>query len=280
MSFLSMFIIIGLSVFFLGDMNINNITEVLKELPSYDAEKGEKNAELFVLCWTVAGIIPVNTALVSLSVLSSIIRDKTGGRINAVYTAPVSRIIVTASYIAAACAAAFIISALTFLVSELYICSKGGAAFTVAEHFKVGGMILVNSFVYSALMYFFACIIKTDGAWSGFGTVVGTLSGFLGGIYIPVGALSDSLVKIMNCTPFIYSTYMFRAVLTDRIADTAFKGLPPEVRDEFLGIMGVQYKAFGYEISLPGSLYIIAAFGIVFGVLGAIIINFSKKKDR
>ncbi|MDE6727656.1 MAG: hypothetical protein K2J80_06920, partial [Oscillospiraceae bacterium] len=105
MSLLSMLIILALMLFFLGDMSVENITELLAELPGRDTSNDESNAELLVLAWTVAGIIPINSVMVALSALSSIIKDKTAGKINSIYTAPVSRLTIALSYISiyAAC---------------------------------------------------------------------------------------------------------------------------------------------------------------------------------
>ncbi|MDE5860418.1 MAG: hypothetical protein K2H23_08585, partial [Oscillospiraceae bacterium] len=63
MSLLSMLIILALMLFFLGDMSIENITEMLSALPGRDTSNDESNAELLVLAWTVAGIIPINSAM-------------------------------------------------------------------------------------------------------------------------------------------------------------------------------------------------------------------------
>ena len=101
-SLLSTFIVIGLMVFFLGDMNIEAITGILEEFPGRDAARDEENAKLLVLSWTSAGILAINAVTVTLSVLSGMIKDKASGRLNSIYTAPVSRLTIAAGYIAAA----------------------------------------------------------------------------------------------------------------------------------------------------------------------------------
>ena len=59
-SLLSMIIVIGLMVFFLGDMNIDSITELLGEFPGRDAAADADNARRLVLAWTCAGILSIN----------------------------------------------------------------------------------------------------------------------------------------------------------------------------------------------------------------------------
>ncbi len=278
-SLLSMFIIIALMLLFLGDMNINSITDMLTKLPDRDSSADKKNAELLLLSWTAAGVIPINSAMVALSTLSSLIRDKYTGRSGSIQTAPISRFTITLSYIAAACAASVVICTVTLAVSELYLCTKGMGAYTAAEHFKLLGMILVNSFTYSAMMYLCAVFVKSEGAWGGLGTVIGTLIGFLGGIYLPVGSLSAGLADFISCTPVIYGTVMFRKVMTAKIAADTFAGAPAEMLTETKKAMGISYSAFGNGISASGCVLIVTGFGVLFTVLAAAAM-FIKRKDR
>lgn len=55
-SMLSMIIIIGLMLIFLGDMYIDGLNEIFESIP--DAGNKTKDAKLLVLSWTTAGIIP------------------------------------------------------------------------------------------------------------------------------------------------------------------------------------------------------------------------------
>lgn len=279
-SLLSMLIIIALMLFFLGDMSVENITELLSGLPGRDTSNDESNAELLVLAWTVAGIIPINAAMVSLSALSSIIKDKTSGKINSIYTSPVSRLTIALSYISAACVASVIICLLTLAVSEIYLCSGGLAAFTFSEHMKIFGMIIVNSFTYSAIMYLFAVLVKSEGAWSGFGTVIGTLVGFFGGIYLPIGQLSEGLAGVMKCTPVIYGTAMFRSVMTSTITNTTFANAPDVMTEEFRKVMGIDLEAFGSIVPPAVCVAVVIGFGILFTAAGAVTTSLMKRKDR
>ena len=69
-SLLSALIVICLMVFFLGDMNIDGIVELLDAFSSGEQEENKKNAELLVLAWTSAGILSINAVTVSLAVYS------------------------------------------------------------------------------------------------------------------------------------------------------------------------------------------------------------------
>ena len=279
-SLLSMLIIIGLMLLFLGDTLVDSITDMLAQLPGHDTTNDQANAELFLLAWTVAGIIPINAAMVTLSSLSSIIKDKTNGRSASIHTAPVSRMTITLSYITAACLASLLICSLTLAISEVYLCMKGMQPFSFGDHIRLLGMILVNSFTYSALMYLCAVFVKSEGAWSGMGTVVGTLIGFLGGIYLPVGNLSQGLTDCISCTPVIYGTVMFRDVMTRSVTDVTFADAPEQMLEIARSKMGIAYAAFGNDVSTGNCVLMVLGFGLLFTMIGAASTLLMKRKDR
>ena len=279
-SLLSMFIVIVLMILFLSDMNVETVTDLLKGLPSHDTSGDRKNAELLVLTWTSAGLIPVNSVMVVLSSLSSIIRDKTDGRINSIYTSPISRVTITLSYISAAWISSVIICVLTVAFSEGYLAAKGMELFTLGDHLRILLMIMVNSFTYSAIMYFVAALVHSEGAWSGVGTILGTLTGFLGGIYMPVGSLSDGLQDAVGCTPMIYGSVMFRQVMMTGILKTTFADAPDEMVSIYREKMGIDYSAFGSKADPTVCILTVLGFGAAFMLIGAAATAFSKKKDR
>ena len=279
-SLLSMLIVICLMVFFLGDMNVESIVEILDQFPGRDRMADEKNAELLVLSWTCAGIISINAVTVTLAVYSTMIKDRATGKLNSIYTAPIGRMAIAASYVASAWTASVLICGLTLIITEVYGVIKGLDPFTFGVHMQLIGMIMVNSFAYATVMYFLAVISKTESAWSGLGTVVGTLVGFLGGIYIPIGSLSESIENVMKCTPVIYGTAMFRSVMSKGIIDATFTDLPDEVTAGYRAVMGIDLELFGREVSVMEEGILILIFGAVFLVIGAGMLKYGKKSDR
>lgn len=279
-SLLSMLIVIGLMIFFLGSMNIEGITDILGQFPNRDAEADEKNAKLLVQAWTCAGIISINAVTVTLAVLSGMIKDKVNGKLNSIYTAPVSRIVIAAGYVLAAWISSVFICMLTLAVTELYGVVCGMEMFSLAAHIQLMGMIVVNSFTYASFMYVVAALAKSEGAWSGLGTVLGTLVGFLGGIYLPIGSLSESIGNIMKCTPVIYGTAMFRSVMTKDIMSAAFHDVPDEIITAYRKMMGIDLYVFDKSVTVGMDIGLLFIFGAVFLMIGAAIVKHEKKSDR
>lgn len=176
-SLLTMVIVILLMVFFLGDMNIENVTDMLANYARRDVVKDEKNAELLIFAWTCAGILSINAATVTLAAYSGMIKDRVSGRLNAIYTSSASQFTIASSYVAAAWIASVLVCILTLVIVEAIGVAKGMEWFSVSQHLKLIGMIMANSFTYATIMYLLSHIAKSEGAWSGVGTVIGTLVG-------------------------------------------------------------------------------------------------------
>lgn len=279
-SLLSMLIVIVLMVFFLGDMNINAITSMLGELPGRDADADKKHAELLVLRWTCAGVISINAVTVTLSVLTTMIRDRSTGKLQSIYTSPVSRLSIALSYISAAWISSVIICAATFAITELYCVMQGAAPLSVAAILQLFGMIAVNSFTYATIMYCLAVLVKSEGAWSGIGTIIGTLVGFLGGIYLPIGSLADSIANVLKATPIIYGAVMFRQVMTEEAVNTCFEGAPEAMAEEYSKAVGITMETAGHNVTIAVCLGILAVCGLVFLLAGAAMMKYGRQKDR
>ncbi len=279
-SLLSMLIVLGLMLFFLGDMNISSLTDLLGEFPDRNADTDKQNAELFVMLWTCGGILSINAATVTLAVYSSMISDRKKGVLNSIYTAPVSRLTISAAYVTSAWICSVIICTLTLAISEIYCIIQGGAVFTLVSHLKLMGMIMANSFTYASLMYLAAVLVKTEGAWSGMGTVIGTLVGFIGGIYLPIGSLAEEIGTGLKFFPVIYGAKMFRSVMTKDICNEMFTDVPEAFRTEYLDAMGVNIDFFGAEISDGGCVAMLLVCGLVFLVAGAFVTGIKSKRDR
>lgn len=279
-SLLSALIVICLMVFFLGDMNIESILELLEQFSGREQAADQKNAELLVLIWTCAGILSINAVTVSLAAYSGMIKDRVNGRLNSIYTAPISRFQITLGYIVSAWIASVWICILTLFITEGYGVIKGMEPYSLLTHLQLIALIMINSFVYAALMYPLAMIAKTDGAWSGFGTVIGTLVGFLGGIYIPIGSLSDGVAGLMKCTPVIYGTAMFRNIMTQNILEDTFQNIPENVISEYSEVMGIQLTVFDHTLTVMNEWILLLFCGIIFLVIGTVLLKYGKKYDR
>ena len=280
-SVLSMMIVLGLMVIFLGSLNSKNVVEMLKSMGGdRDALQDQKNAEYLIQMWTLAGILVVNTVTVTLTVLGGMVQDETRGRLASFYVAPVKRSKLALGYVFAAWLVAVGMCVLTLAVGEGYMVLQGHGLLPAADLLKIVGMIMLNAFVYAALGYLLAMAIHSDSAWSGMLTIVGTLVGFVGGIYLPMSQLPESVCNVMKCFPVLHGTAMMRVVLTKDAIEKTFAGLPEMAGDIFREEMGVEIMAGSSEITLGYQIIFLLAYGIIAIVAATWISKRRKVRDR
>lgn len=280
-SVLSMLIILLLMVVFLGKMNTDNVLWLLSEYGGErDALQDEKNAQYLIQMWTLAGILAVNTVTVSLTVMQTMVRDEVKGHLASFYVAPVKRIKIVFGYILASWAIGSGMSFLTLLIGEVYMVMQGYAFLGVSVMMKALGMIMLNAFVYSTIGYLLALFIHSESAWGGMLTVIGTLVGFLGGIYLPVSQLGENIVKVLKCLPVLHGTAMMREVLTGDAIATTFDGLPELVPELFAKEIGITLWNGETQITLGNQILVLVLYAIIAIVVATIISKRRKIHDR
>lgn len=279
-SLLSMLIIIILMVFFLGDINNSDLLDAIKMVPGRGGESDVTTIKNFSFLWTCAGIMTINASTVTHAFYSNMIKDRTGNRLNSLFVMPVKRPVFVLGYVSSAWIAGVIMCVITLIVTEIIGVIKGMDILPVKTHIELILLIMLNIFVYSAVMFLLASIIKSQSAWSGIGIILGTLAGFLGGIYFPLGQMSDGMQKVVKCFPFIYGSSLFRKVLLNPIENTLFEGTPEVIRSEVDRVMGMNLFLGDSRLSGGASVGILIAVGVIFIIFSTMYLTLSKKKDR
>lgn len=77
-------------------------------------------------------------------------------------------------------------------------------------------------------------------AFSGFSTIVGTLIGFLAGIYIPIGILPSYIQKVIILFPTTQSTVLLRELLMTDVLEPMKTIMPSEAYEEINATLGVK----------------------------------------
>lgn len=280
-SMLSMVIILVLMVVFLGNMNSEQIVTVLEQYGGErDTVQDEANAEYLIQMWTLAGILAVNTVTVTLTVLQTMIQDEEKNRLASFYVTPVKRIKIALGYITSAWIIGSVMSMVTLMLGEGYMVCQGHELLAWMDLVKLFGMIALNAFVYASIGYLMALFIHSESAWGSMLTIIGTLVGFVGGIYLPISMLPESVGKVLKCLPVLHGAAMMRVILTKDAVEETFAGLPEVVKETFNEGMGITVKTDADEITLRNQILILAVYGIIAIVVAGWINNRRKLRDR
>ena len=280
-SVLSMLIVLGLMVIFLGSMNSQDLLLLLER---YGGERNEAqdriNVEHLIQLWILSGILIVNSVTVTLTVIGTMVQDEEQSRLASFYVAPVKRGKLVLGYVLAAWFTGAGLSILTLIAGELYMVFSGKGLLPVSALIAMCGMIFLNTFVYASIGYLLAMFIHSYSAWGGMLTIVGTLVGFAGGIYLPLSSFSERIQTVLKCLPVLQGVSMMRKVCLEKVTETTFEGMPSQAVEIFQERMGVTLTAGERLISLGEQFSILAFYGII-AIMIAVFLNKRRKlKDR
>ncbi|MCM1063475.1 MAG: ABC transporter permease [Eubacterium sp.] len=280
-SILSMLIVLGLMVIFLGSMNSEDLVLMLEQYGGErDAARDAENAKHLIQLWTLAGILIVNSVTITLTVIGIMVQDEEQSRLASFYVTPVKRGKLVLGYVLAAWLTGACLSILTLAAGELYMVARGWGLLPVSVLAAMCGMIFLNTFVYAALGYLLAMFIHSYSAWGGMLTIVGTLVGFAGGIYLPMSAFSERLQTVLKCLPVLQGISLMRRVCLEGITDTTFQGMPSQAVEIFQEDMGITLTAGERIITIKEQLFILLLYGII-AICIAVILNKGRRlKDR
>lgn len=276
-SLLSMLIVLVLMGVFLGNMNVDSITNLLAEYGGVrDAAQDRDNALHLVQYWTLAGLMVVNTLTVTLTVTGGMVTDGNENKLESFFCAPVSRNIIALSYVSASVLIAMLFCMITLGISLAYICATGGVMLSVGALLRILGYTLLNVCIFAIIMYMLALFVKSNGAWSGIATVVGTLVGFLGAIYLPMGNLPSGVAEVLKYLPILHGTSLMRKICCEEVMQTTFADIPQPVIDGYKEFMGITVKIGEHELGNMEQMLFLGLCGVAAFL---VIVVVSKRKS-
>lgn len=272
-SLLAVLIVIGLYAFFLGNQLVN----------SFDNVSGIKieGTKFLMDSWLIAGILAVTSISTTLGAFGVIVDDKAKKIEKDFRCSPISRSSIAGGYIISAFVIGVIMSVIAFAVGELYIVASGGEILPFVSILKVLGMILLTVLAGSSMMFFVVSFFSSTNAFATASTVIGTLIGFITGIYLPVGSMPESVATVVKIFPISHAASIFRKIFMEVPFERSFDGVPamvsdvaiPSIREE----LGVDFTIGSWEVSTIDSILILIATSILFYVLGIAVISRKKK---
>jgi multidrug/hemolysin transport system permease protein len=142
------------------------------------------------------------------------------------------------------------------------------------------GLIIANVFVYSSILFLIAVFVRSESAWSALGTLLGTLVGFVGAIYLPMGMLPESVQNALKCLPILHGISLMRRVCTSIVLEDTFTGIPKEVSEEYQRYMGITVEYKDRLFSSEFQITFILLCGIMALVISSVLLKKRALKDR
>lgn len=266
-SLLAVFIVIGLYALFLGDVWVSGFD-------------GMSGVRYLMDSWIVAGILAVTSVTTTMGAFGTMVDDKTKKITRDFAASPIKNSSLIGGYIFSSVIIGIIMSLLTLILGELYIVSNGGELLGTTAILKVIGLIVLSTITNSSIVFFIVSFFRSANAFATASTILGTLIGFLTGIYVPIGSLPDAVQWIIKCFPVSHAAVLFRQVMMEDPLAATFGGAPAEVTAEFQQSMGVTFS-YGDTIASPlMSVIVLAATSVVFYLLALLIESKFRKQEK
>ncbi|WOV86850.1 ABC transporter permease [Sporosarcina oncorhynchi] len=244
-SLLSVLILIGLYVFFLGDL-------IAGGLPDFPAKNW------LLLSWIIAGVLSVTSVTTTLGAFGIMVEDKANQAYKDFDVAPIKRSTLLGGYIISSLSIGFFICVVALLLSNIMLFISGEPMMALLTIFKATGIILLSVLTAASMIALLVTFFKTSNAFAAISTVVGTLLGFLAGIYIPIGNLPSYLQGIIKVFPLSHPAALLRQTLMEAPLEKAFAGAPADMQTGFEKTMGVFFELNGNTVPpLYSVLYLI-----------------------
>ena len=261
-SFLSALIIILVYALFLG----NVFTD-----PRFPG------VEALMASWLVSGVLTTVTITTTLGALGTMVDDRVLRIDMDFVSSPVPRRAIAGAYVVSAVLVGMLMSLCTAILGFGYIALRGGALPTPETVLRVLGLIVLSTATSTAMLACLAAVLKTNNAFGTASTLIGTLIGFLAGIYLPVGQLPQLVRDAMVFLPPAHAASLFRQTIMEGTLSSSFEGAPAELLTGFREEMGVDLYFAGQRLSSAQQILILLAATLLFFGLAVILM---RRKQR
>lgn len=269
-SVLGALIVLLLYVLFLGNIQV-------RELSASMPQASLSDIEFFVNSWVMGGILSISTLTTSLGAMGIMVDDQHLGILKDFRVAPVKRWQLVMGYLLSAALSSLIINIVLFAAAEGLIVLRGGTLLGVMDALKVLGLLLLCCVSFTAISAFFVSLVKTPGAYGSLSSIIGTLLGFLSGAYIPIGSYTDTVQTFVKLLPFSHAGALLRSLFLGEPIRRILQGVPSDITNEVLTVLGVNMAVNGYVLSPTVMLATISGFGLIFFVLSVWRMSRSKE---
>lgn len=268
-SLLSVLIVIVLYVLFLADLQISAINKATNNvLP-------EGDVSYLVNSWILAGLLSITTVTSTLGGFGTMVEDRVYKKIMDFKSSPVPRMVYPLANVATAFTVGTVISISGFVAYSALIYLKTGYLFSSGQILECLALICFSSLMNAALMGFMVSFFKTNSAYGSASLIIGSVIGFINGLYVPIGNLPEAVQALIKGLPFWHMASLFRQVLLKEPISLCFGNAPQSVLDGYIYEFGIRFK-WGNEVVKP-IVSLLFALGVFVLSIILFFINYRRK---
>lgn len=237
-SFLSVLIMLLLYFLFLGkqytsDPGLDTLTQNQKTFLSMGVIMG--------------GVLVINTISLSLGVMVSIVNDLQTRKLEGFLVTPIPRIKIILSYFISSFIVTALLTLLMWAVTILYLGISTGYWYSIETILLSTLLLIFYTLISTSFMMGLVSFLKSQNAFGVIAGILGTVIGFMSGIYMPLHILGKGMSHVASILPFTHMTILLKQVLLKQ----PYALLSPEVKSAVEVFYGTQeIGIFGVNVSM------------------------------
>ena len=223
--------------------------------------------------WLMGGTLAVTGITTSFTALTQMVQDRENQVDQDLFLTDLGSWGLQASYLISSIVISFVMQMFMYAVMSFYFKES-----PVISHLpEIALIMLLSSLLSSLINVLLIYRFQSVDSLGKLATIVGTVSGFLVGTYVPIGVLPDFAQIIMKCTPATYIASLYRQILMKEPLETAFTG-NSRLLKEFQEKMGIQIN-WQELLTKEETYFIVVSISLVAILLWLLFVKvFSRRK--
>lgn len=231
----------------------------------------------FLDSWLISGTLAITAITTTLSAMSQKVEDHEKKAEADLILTGASRFQLSFGYILSSAVIGFIMQVVVFFMMYGYFYLVDDLRITGETILTLLPLMVLGSLLNSVVNAVILLMVKNRNTLSALASVVGTISGFLVGAYIPIGILPDVAQAVVKLTPGAYIASAYRQLLVHDDLNQFFPALP--AREQFSQEMGIQLK-WSDLLNLQQTLLIAGVIFVAFSLAVAGIESYLATKSK
>jgi len=238
---------------------------------------GVPDTKLLLDPWLIGGTMTITAITTTLSSLSLMVQDREKNILSDLSLTDVSYLGIQCSYLLTAMIVGTVMQLVMYFMMGSYFMIADKSPLNMTVFPQILGTAVLSSFIWTTFNLLLLSFVKKIDTLGKIGTIVGTASGFLAGVYIPIGILPTGVQEFMKYTPALYNTAIYRNILLNTQLKNSFRNLPVSIANEFDAKMGINVKWGSQILTIQQNIWVIIGFAVVISLITVLISKFSQR---
>lgn len=221
----------------------------------------------------IVGVLVINSASLSTGMFSIMASDIEKGKTEAFLITNLKKWELVLSYLFSAIIISYLINLLMFVISTIIIGIATGFWLGAGAFFSIFGALLIVTLISCAIMLLITVIARSSSAIGVINGILGTVIGFLCGIYMPFTNLGNGAKYVGSLLPFTHLTIWLKQI----VLSNAFGqfGVPTEIANQMsdLWFSAGNIGLCGLNVPLWAMIIISSLFAVLCFVIALILIK-------